>query len=335
MKKLLSIIILLTFVISVIFCFTSCKSKTEIDSTDFDSTKLDNTYQPKGAPLEGIVIPTEEDSTEMKNLVVELYDKANYNAQHDDTLCYSVYNVSPISILKADSIAYRYFVKNGTEFFNSNYFYTDGSAMGAGIMASVSGENVHFSQRVYYNSDLEYGYSQKSKVMEYKVAESGAVSFGADWNDLYNQQEISAPKEMLCSGLEYTFSSFLIEADTITKANITHDNAGFYKINIELDCSLDKTMAKELPFLVGAAGDPKARYTKVKMDIEIWDCGRFKKFFCENSWSSKNAYGMHLKVDAVNNYQTSFYYNDYALNIRNYQYAEEFIELVKEKAQNK
>lgn len=334
MRKLLSTITIVTFIISMIFCLSSCKSKNEVDETEFDSTKLDNTYQPLGAPLENVVIPEEEDSLEMKNLAVDLYNKANYNAQHDDTLCYSVYNVSPISILKADSVAYRYFVKNGSEFYNTNYFYTDGSGVGSTIMSAVSAENVLFSQRIYYNSDLNYGYSQKSKVMTYQVADNGAVTFGADWNDLYNESEVSAPKEMLVSGREYTFSSFLIEADTISKASISYDEAGFYKIRLELDCSLDKTMEKELPFLVGAAGDPNARYTAVEMDIEIWDCGRFKKFFCKNSWHADKAYGF-FKLDAVNDYQTSFYYNDYALNIRNYQYAEEFIDLVKEKAQNK
>lgn len=335
MRKLLSTITIEIFIISVIFCLSSCKSKNGVDETAFDSTKLDNTYQPLGAPLENVVIPEEEDSLEMKNLAVDLYKTANYNAQHDDTLCYSVYNETPISILKTVSVAYRYFVKNGSEFFNTNYFYTDGSGMGSAIMSTVSGENAHFSQRIYYNSDLNFGFSQKSKVMEYQVADNGAVTFGADWNNLYNESEVSAPKEMLSSGLEYTFSSFLIEADTISKASISYDEAGFYKIKLELDCSLDKTMEKELPFLVGAAGDDNARYTAVEMDIEIWDCGRFKKFFCKNSWHAGNAYGLHISLDAENKYQTSFYYNDYALNIRNYQYAEEFIDLVKEKAQNK
>lgn len=336
MKKLLSTIIIVTLIISVIFCLSSCQSKNEVDETEFDSTKLDNTYRPLGASLENVVIPEEEDSLEMKNLAIYLYDKANENAQHDDTLSYSVYNVTPISILKADSVAYRYFVKNGSEFLNTNYFYTDGSGVGSTIMSAVSAENVHYSQRIYYNSDLNFGYSQKSKVMTYQVADNGAVTFGADWNDLYNESEVSsAPKEMLSSGLEYKFSSFLIEPDTISKVNISYDEAGFYKIKLELDCSLDKTMKNELKYLVAVAGDNNARYTAVEMDIEIWDCGRFKKFFCKNSWHAGNAYGLHLKLDSVNDYQTSFYYNDYAQNIRNYQHAEEFIDLVKEKAQNK
>ena len=112
-------------------------------------------------------------------------------------------------------------------------------------MSAVSAENVLFSQRIYYNKDLDYGYSQKSRVMSYQVADNGAVTFGADWNDLYNQSEVPAPKEMASSGLQYTFSSFLIEADTISKASISYDEAGFYKIRLELDCSQDKTMEKE------------------------------------------------------------------------------------------
>ena len=76
MRKLLSTITIVTFIISMIFCLSSCKSKNEVDETEFDSTKLDNTYQPLGAPLENVVIPEEEDSLEMKNLAIDLYDKA-------------------------------------------------------------------------------------------------------------------------------------------------------------------------------------------------------------------------------------------------------------------
>ena len=322
----------LAFAILVIF-YVACsafyvgyryKKQPVFEPTDFDETKMDASYRPTGAKLTDIVIPSSEDEDAMIACALKLYNKANYNLQHDNAVAYAV--KTNTKVLGVDTGGIRYTIKNGNEFFNADYFYVPTDASGS-IAKAASPEYTNYGYRRYYNKALNIGREQKAKELNYKKQSNGQLLFSVSWDDLYYDQEIEMPQEFAESGASYKYYNFTWDTDTINSATVEYnEDEGYYKLVVELDASNKKTVKDAIKDLQNGAGDKNAKYTKIVETIEIWDNGRYKTFNTCDYWTAPHIHGMIISASSANDYRTTFYYDDYSLNISNYQYAKEYIE---------
>ena len=294
----------------------------EIDDTDFDVTKLDNSFKPAGTVMTGITIPTTEDSDEMKNLAIQLFNTANANLCKENAYAFVIRTQT--TLLGMTTGGYRYFVKNGDEFFNGDYFYVPSGGTN-GIMKAAAAESTNSGYRSYWNFKDKWGHEQKAKELNYEIDNDGIVHFGVGWDDLYFDRDLEkvtddCPQE----GKDYRYCQYVWDLDTIKTCKVTYNAEGeYYEIKLTLDCSLDKTLGDSLQYLTGPANDPNARYTNITETVQIWNNGKYKQFYSYDEWSAK--YGGIMPVESANDYKTQFVYNEYGTTIRNYQYAEEFI----------
>lgn len=324
----------LAFAILVIF-YVACsafyvgyryKKQPVFEPTDFDEAKMDASYRPNGAKLTDIVIPNSEDKDAMIACALKLYNKANYNLQHDNAVAYAVHTNT--EVLKVPTGGIRYTIKNGDEFFNADYFYVPSNAGTMGSIAkAASPEYTNYGYRRYYNKALNIGREQKAKELSYKTQNDGQILFSVNWSDLYFDQEIEMPQEFAESRASYKYYNFTWDTDTIKSATVEYnEEEGYYKLVVELDASNKKTVKDAIKDLQNGAGDKNAKYTKIVETIEIWDNGRYKTFNTKDDWESPRIHGMRISTSSYNDYRTTFYYDDYSLNISNYQYAKEYIE---------
>ena len=220
---------------------------------------------------------------------------------------------------------YRYFVRNGDEFFNGDYFYVPQGGVN-GIMKAAAAESTNYGYRSYWNFKDNNGHEQKAKELNYTEDAVGIIHFGVDWDDLYFDRDLEKVTSDCpqAGDPNYTYCSYVWDTDTIKTCRVTYDSEGeFYEIKLTLDCTKEKTLGDSLQYLVEPTGDPNAKYTNITETVQIWNNGKFKQFYSLDEWKAQ--YGGVLPVESANDYKTNFVYNEYGTTIRNYQYAEEFI----------
>ena len=297
----------------------------EIEETTFDVTLMDASVRPAGEVLTGITIPDSTDADAMKACALKLYKAANYNLQHDDKFAYAVNTNTEVLGVKTGGIIYA--IKNGDEFFKGEYFYVPKDAAGA-LAKSASPQYTNYGDRLYYNITTKVGHQQRSTKLDYSTKSNGQIIFGVDWTTLYSDVDVEEiPQEFASSKKDYKYYNHLWDEDTIKSASVEYNAAeGYYKLVVELDTSIKKTTKDGIQALRDGAGDKTATYTEIIETVEIWDNGRYKTFNTYDSWHANKIHGTIFSVDSVNDYKTTFYYDDYSLNINNYQYAKEYIE---------
>ena len=297
--------------------------KGTIDETDFDVSKLDNSFKPAGEVLTGITVPTTDDLDANIAVALQLYDIANKNLIKENAYAFIIRTET--TLLGMTTGGYRYFVRNGDEFFNGDYFYVpQGGANG--IMKAAAAKDTNYGYRSYWNFKDNTGHEQKAKELTYEEGDDGIIRFGVKWDDLYYDRDLEKVTSDCpqAGDANYTYCSYVWDTDTIKTCKVTYNAEGeYYEIKLTLDCSKDKTLGESLQYLTGPANDPNARYTNITETVQIWNNGKFKQFYSYDEWSAK--YGGVLPVESANDYKTQFVYNEYATTIRNYQYAEEFI----------
>lgn len=296
----------------------------DIEDTTFDATLMDASVRPTGTKLTDIVIPDADDEDAMEECALKLYKAANYNIQHDDKVAYAV-NTNT-EVLKVATGGIIYTVKNGDEFFKAEYFYVPKDAAGA-LAKNASPEFTNYGDRLYYNLATKKGHEQKSVELDYTKQSNGQLLFGVNWNNLFSEQDIEEiPQEFAASKKDYKYYNYTWDKDTIISASVEYNKTeGYYTIVVELDTTLKKTVKDGLEVLRNGAGDKTAKYTKIVETVEIWDNGRYKTFNTYDNWHANKIHGTIFSVDSANDYKTTFYYDDYSLNIDNYQYATEYI----------
>lgn len=297
-----------------------------IDSTTFNPKKMDASIRPAGDTLTGITIPESNDSDGMIACALNLYTIANYNLQHDDKVAYAVNTKSEVLYVSTGGI--RYTVKNGDEFFNADYFYVPQGGLINTIAKKASPEFTNYGYRAYYNLATQSGREQKAKELNYKVLSNGVIGFRVLWDNLYFDREITEiPQEFAASGKSYRYYNYTWSVDSLLSASVKYNaKGGYYELKVEIDCSNEEAIKDGLAVLRQGANDPNAVYTKIVETVQIWDNGRFKIFNTYDDWYSPHIHNTSFSATSANDYRTTFYYDDYSLNISNYQYAKEYID---------
>ncbi len=298
-------------------------SFTFVDNTEFDSLKMDGSVRPAGDVLTGITIPTEEDSDEMKQCAIDLFHIANYNLLHDSQVAYAIHTAAEVMGMQTGGV--RYYVKNNNEYFNADYFYVPKGGVN-GIIKAVAAESTNYGYMCYYSQANSIHHEKKAKELSYKELENGTIGFRVNWADLYFDQDVEGLPEILdLDQEEYQYCSYLWSIDTIKTAKVSYNENGYYEMVVTLDCSKEETYEKGLIYLQQGAGDENAKYTAITETIQIWDNGRYKSFYSYDEWYAPKAYGV-FSLSSANDYRTDFYYDDYSLTIKNYQYAKDYID---------
>jgi len=315
-------------ILVMIFCNVGAiiflhKNRITIGETSFNPSKMNAVIRPQGEKMADIIIPTNQD--ELIDLAVELIEIANYNIQHDSKVAFAVNTKT--SVLGMDTGGIRYYVKNDEEYFQADYFYVPQCGSNQIIIAAAA-ENTNYGYRAYYNLSKYIGREQKAKKLSYEIDSNASILFGVCWDVLYFDNSLTQIPELMAeSGEEYFYYNYIVNKDTVLSATVVHID-DYYEIVVDLDCSKNETTIHGIKYLTDATGDSGARYTQIVQKIQIWDNGRFKMYNSADTWLSPKAYGVFLNLSSTNDYRTTFYYDDYSLDIDNYQYATEFKESV-------
>lgn len=305
--------------------------RVKIGDTNFDPTLMNAKIKPQGNTLTGILIPDAADENAHKLLAIQLINIANANLKNDDSVAYAVNTNTEVMNVPTGGI--RYYIKNGNEFFNADYFYVPQGGIASAFAKAASPEYTNYGYRIYYNLDLNMGYEQKAKELSFERTRKGYLVFGVDWSDLYFENKIEdIPAEFSTSEKPYRYYNYDWTEESLLSANVTYNaQDGYYEIIAHIDCDNEDAIKDGLKVLKEGAGDKDAVYTSITETVQIWDNGRYKQFNTYDEWHSPHIHGMRISADSANDYKTTFYYDDYSLNIANYQYSTEFIKYVKSK----
>ena len=333
-NKIQAIIIIVVFLCIYIAGMVSVllfmQNRAKIDVTDFDPSLMDAAIRPAGDKLTGIYIPEETDKDGQIDLAIQLINTANYNLQHDNKVAYAVNSNTVVMGVATGGI--RYYIKNGNEFFNADYFYVPQGGAGT-IAKKMDPKNTNYGYRMYYNLSTHVGYEQKSTELSFEKDIFGNIKFGVDWDILLFENKIEEiPAEFAASSKAYRYYNYDWTKESILTASVTYNaDEGYYEMVVTIDAENEEAIKDGLEVLRAGAGDESAVYTSITETVQIWDNGRYKQFNTYDKWKSPNIHGLHISTSSANDYKTTFYYDDYSLNIKNYQYSNEFIEYIENK----
>ncbi len=305
MKKLISIVILITFVCGVL---SGCKNNEDTDI-------LLSSGRPDGEALSGIGIPEESDLEGHIALAYWLYDNANkLDQQCEKRIATSYCPVKttmkvlgvPIDV-QVD--AYVYDIKNGEEYFKADYQV---AMQGLGALASRFKKDMVYGEVSYCTLDMEERIIHK--VLNATIVDGRPVS---DWTDA-EVRTAPIPYFHTSQELLYEKTDIVIRPETIISANVTYDPIGrYYSVAMELDVENELTTSKTLANLRSGAGDD-AVYTSIIEAIEIWDNGYYKDFLSTDKWTSGS-------LSAELPYRTAYSYRDEDCDINSYEEALQII----------
>lgn len=314
-------VIVAVVAMTVVGAILALANKNLVDGEVVAVSKLDYNKKATGEKLDLGEVP-KENTQEAKEFIINLYNIANENLKNDTKVAYYVNTQS--QVLGVPTGGYRFYVKNGPEYFNADYFFVGETknALLKGIIQGAAKESTQYAIRSYYNIDDAKGFEQKAKNAKTSIS-SNKLIVNADWSDLYYNKEIEVPVFMAQSEEELKYCDFILDVDTIKTCSIEYNSKkGYYTIKLTLDCELEKTLGDSLKYLQEGAGDPTAVYTSITQTIEIWDNGRYKTHFSYNAWHAPKAYKV-MNMKSANDYKTYFMYDDYSTNIANYPYTED------------
>ena len=329
-RAIIALVLVLVILISgTIWALYYLTKGVKIDETDFDPTLMDATVRPAGEKLTGILIPDADDAAAQIACAINLINIANSNLKNDDKVAYAVNTNTKVMGVATGGI--RYYIKNGYEFFNADYFYVPKGTAGA-FAKAASPEYTNYGYRMYFNV-LGIGYEQKAKELSFEKLSNGTIRFGVNWSDLYYENQIKEiPAEFALSEKPYRYYNYDWTEESILTAKVTYDaDGGYYEVKVTIDCDNTEAIKDGLKVLKEGAGDQDAVYTSITETVQIWDNGRYKQFNTYDEWHSPHIHGMRLSADSANDYRTTFYYDDYSLNISNYQYSTDFINYINSK----
>ena len=286
-----------------------------------DESKMNGSYKTDAEVLTGITVPTSDNLEDHINVALQLYNIANANLVKEKAVTIAVRSNS--EVLGASTGGYRYFVKNGDEFFNGDFFYVpEGGFMNA-AMKTFSTDNTNYAYISYFNFKSNTGHEKKTTKLTY-TEDKGVFYFNIDWNQtLFDRDIDKVTDDCPMPDKDYTYCSYVWDTDTIKTCTVTYNaEGGYYEIQLTLDCSKKKTLGDSLKYLREGSGDENAKYTAITETVQIWNNGKFKSFTSYDEWKATR---MGLKIESANDYKTQFFYDEYSTTIRNYLFAEEYI----------
>lgn len=313
-KIVLSVLLIVALVgmIAVIIFVKSPSSNEEL--------KLEESSKPEYETTFGFVpetLPTDE--TELIRLAARMYDVANRNTQDLENVAFIIKYNSTISLNLGVSLpipiqGYRYQLKNGTEYYATEYAIPGSSGLG-GMAGQFSKENSHFASRSYGDaSKAEYLYSQKSYapsiVMDEKTNEPVITSDFSEKNLV--PEKLWSPKQPLpyyCSVQSERFyaANRSMSENNILSASIEKckgQSGDYYRLIIELDVTKEETWERTIDELRQGTA-PDGHYTSMTEIIDIWENGYYKSFrsLDKSEWK-KGGFSMDF------DYNTYYFYDD-------------------------
>lgn len=294
--------------------------------------------------LDGIIIPSDDDTAGHKALAYKLYMIANN--KHQQTANAAIYAncVTTTKLLNAtvDANDYRFTIKNGDTYFYSEYSFAADEG-GQSVLGLFSPESTLFAQMQYSDADMKTAYQEKvvyptptrttAKEIEGLVAAGTLPAdtvvpiegqiFNVNWaSDDLRISTIDKPVYSASQEEQYYGTGQNITPETIKSAKVSYnEKEHFYTMTVELDVNNPLTTKDTLSQLRGGFGNDTAHYTSMVETIEIWDNGYYKNFLSVDCWGGT----MVIPMDFVLSFDMTYYYDANSVNIGNYQYAEDFI----------
>ena len=261
------------------------------------------------------------------HLCYALYNTANLNYKEVNACAYEVNSLTSVVTagLEAPVNGYRYCLKSGEEYFFTEYSIPpEDSTMGA-IMGSFVAESSNFARRQYGTVEMTQLVEQKTLKPKHTLSD-GKHLFEADWSKATTNKYVDLP--IFCASQEddYSYTDIVINTNTISSANLSYDAVqGVYTMDLTLDCTKYETTKNTIKNVRDSSGCRDAVYTSISEKIKIWDNGYFKYFLSVDNWQGTGGTG---NMTSTINFETNFFYDEEHLSLSNYQYGDEFKELV-------
>lgn len=261
-------------------------------------------------------LPDENNSQEVIDFAVYLYELANENFKNSNGCVYAVDCNTAMTIKLSEKIkmqmnvnGYRYLLKTQNEYYYTEYSVTPGSIGSVMQMFNLQVENTMFAIRSYTNTEMDYLYSEKCLSPEFVVdEETNKLEIKRNWEEsnLVSGYKKEQPMRIYNSQQEgnYIQTDQTINKRTVKDAKITYDKKGkYYTIVMTLDVENEETTQNSIGNLRAGAGE-KAYYTSMVETIEIWNNGYFKNFLSVDEWTDGGI------MSSVITYDTAFYYDE-------------------------
>lgn len=268
-------------------------------------------------------------------LAAQLYATANANTQNLHAFALSIKYSTSINIvlgslltLSIPVVGLRYQVKNGTEYYATEYALPNGD--GAEALAGwFAKESSMFASRSYVDiASMDYMYSEKCYSPTMTVdPETGKVTVESDYSAANRVPESKWAKKQpipvfsMQQDKPYWVANRPMTETNISDATVEYvksDAGNYYSIVLELDVTKPETYENTIGELRAGAGED-AKYDKMTETLEIWENGYYKRFHSLDLCSAKNGF-MTFDFD----FDTSFFYGPESTNPANY---DNFIEI--------
>lgn len=264
-------------------------------------------------------------------LAARMYEVANANTQHLNGWALSIKYSTCINIgsfLSIPVVGLRYQLKNGNEYYATEYALPDGDAAGT-LAGWFAKESSMFASRSYVDvTKTDYMYSEKCYSPTIEInSETKEVKVTSNYSpDNMVPEEKWAKKQPVPTfsaeqDKPYWVANRPMTATNILDATIEYvetPEGNYYSIVIELDVTKPETYENTIGELRAGAGDD-AKYDKMTETLEIWENGYYKRF---HSLDYCSASGGIMKFDF--DFDTSFFYGESSLKPENY---DNFIEV--------
>lgn len=260
-----------------------------------------------------LTMPTTD--AEKKQFAYDLYTLANKNFKEAEKAAYAI-NCNTL-MMGSTVNGYQYMVKNGDEYFYTEYSFANGGGLMDALMGFIAPESTVYAARSYTNKSLDKVHKQLVLNPTMKVDENQKITFQANWTS--DPQISELDKKVYYKDQEdpYEYTDQRILTETIKKAEVEYvEKEGYYILTLELDVTNPKTTEKTLPNLQESSGAPDADYYSMIETIHIWDNGYFKYFRSQDDWKGSMSV---ITLDSKLDYITNFYYDETNCDPENYQ----------------
>lgn len=282
------------------------------ESGDFISYALEN-----GAPEEII------------HICCALYNTANANYKNIGACAYEVNSFTTVITagLEAPVSGYRYCLKNGEEYFYTEYSIPPEDSVIGAIMGAFVANSSNFALRRYGTVEMTQMVEQKALKPKH-TAVDGKHFFEADWSKAVTNSNVDLPVFCASQDGEFSYTDIVISPATVKTATLNYDAAlEIYTMKLNLDCGNPETTKNTLSNVRASSGCSDASYTSITEEIKIWDNGYFKYFLSVDGWKGTGNMG---KMVSTINFETNFFYDSAHLDLANYQYGTEFKQFCEE-----
>lgn len=311
MKKFLKVMLIILLCASLAAMLLFGAEPAPIATSDNPFGLVGLGVRPEGA---SISIDMTKNSRE---LALELYLLASLkDKMADHRAFFSICPTSNVAMGMDNSILLNILeIKNGQEYFRIDYRLKDSIPL-FNFFPTVEQQlneaiRLVTTERRYMHTNMDH---TRYQIITNAQTNEDGIPF-ADWSNTNAIEESTDPEADGSSFRifskhqegDYFKSAHVVELDTIEEASVEYNEEGYYEVYIKLDMALDEfgnNKATEFtrPLIREGANSDNANYTKIELELQIWDNGYFKEFKSTEFWS-----GTVMSFITVS---SKFYYHD-------------------------